>query len=60
MEVTETIPSGYRNSRKTVLPEVESYLRLLVVIKLLDSDNIDKVPAYYIMWFNITYIGQDM
>lgn len=34
----------YRSSRKTtVLPEVECFIHLLVVIKLVDNDHFDKV-----------------
>ena len=46
MEETDVIPV-YR-SRKTVVPEIESYLHLLVVIKLLDCNNIDKVTLLFV------------
>lgn len=40
---TTAVPQYRTSTRKNVLPEVESFLHLLVVIKLIDNGEIEKV-----------------
>lgn len=45
METSTSIPQYRAGTRKNiVLPEVEAFLHLLVVIKLIDNSEIEKVP----------------
>ena len=44
MEISTTVPQYRAGNRKNiVLPEVEAFLHLLVVIKLIDNSEIEKV-----------------
>jgi hypothetical protein len=41
---TSEQPIQHRSSRKTaVLPELETFLHLLIVVRTIDNENIDKV-----------------
>ena len=46
-------PRTSRASVSTVLPEVDVFIHLLVLLRLLDSDSMEKVR---VVWDNITYV----